>query len=106
MTKGRSRMSIVTRTVLLTSSVAVIAVLVAVAVSYLLINASTLQQSRARLSGLADLTSAALDRGPAGAGREVMLPHQLTRALMSEQIDAFLVFPDGLAPPGMTTVQV
>ena len=45
-------MSIVTRTVLLTSSVAVIVVVVAVAVSFLLINAAALQQSRERLSRL------------------------------------------------------
>ena len=54
------RMSIVTRTVLLTSAIAAIAVLVAGIVSYPLLQSAAESQTRGELVGLADLTATAL----------------------------------------------
>ena len=106
MTTRRARMSIVTRTVLLTSSVAVIVVVVAVAVSYLLINAAALQQSRERLSRLTDITAAALDRGglgmDMGLGPSSLLPKELERTLVAEQITGYILSSDSAPPPGLS----
>lgn len=106
MTTRRARMSIITRTVLLTSSVAVIVVVVAVAVSYLLINATTLQQSRERLSRLTDITVAALDRGglgmDLGIGSDSLLPKELERTLVAEQISGYILSSSSVPPPGLS----
>ena len=106
MTTRRARMSIVTRTVLLTSSVAVIVVVVSLSVSYLLINAAALQQSRERLSRLTDITAAALDRGglgmDMGLGTSSLLPKELERTLVAEQITGYILSSDSAAPPGLS----
>ncbi|MDA3021287.1 MAG: HAMP domain-containing sensor histidine kinase [Actinomycetota bacterium] len=99
-------MSIVTRTVLLTSTVAVIVVVVAVAVSYLLINAATLQQSRERLSRLTDITAAALDRGGLEIGSSSLLPRELERTLIAEQISGYIVDAGNVSPLGLSETEI
>lgn len=110
MTSKRARMSIVTRTVLLTSTVAVIVVVVAVAVSFLLINATTLQQSRERLSRLTDITVAALDRGGlelgTGMGQSPLLPKELERTLVAEQISGYILSSQSAPPPGLSAAEM
>ena len=68
------RMSIVTRTVLLTSAIAAIAVIVAGLVSYPLLRSAAESQTRGELVGLADLTATALEQG-SGEGRGLSLIH-------------------------------
>lgn len=98
MTTGR--MSIVTRTVLLTSAIAAIAVVVAGLVSYPLVRSAAESQTRADLSSLADLTATALDEGVQGR-RGNPLPRGLIEALEAKQITGYLVAPGGEAPPGV-----
>ena len=59
MSHRRSRMSIVTRTVLLTAAIAAIAVFVAGLVSYPLVRSAAESQTRADLARLADLVDTA-----------------------------------------------
>ena len=86
--------------------VAVIVVVVAVAVSFLLINAAALQQSRERLSRLTDITAAALDRGglgmDMGLGPSFLLPKELERTLVAEQITGYILSSDSVPPPGLS----
>jgi len=93
------RMSLVTRTVLLTSAIAAIAVLVAGLFSYPLVRSAAESQTRADLSRLADLTATALDRGPTDRGQP--LPKPLINALQAEQVTGYLVPQGGPAPPGV-----
>lgn len=99
----RRRMSIVTRTVLLTSAIAAIAVLVAGLVSYPLVRSAAESQTRADLANLADLTATALDQGRAGEADEGRspLPRGLIEALEAKQITGYLVSPGGQVPPGI-----
>ncbi len=74
-----NRMSIVTRTVLLTAAIAAIAVVVAGLVSYPLVRSAAETQTRADLVRLADLTATALDgtvrrRGRRRAARRAAAP--------------------------------
>jgi two-component system sensor histidine kinase BaeS len=94
-------MSIVTRTVLLTAAVAVIAVFVAGLVSYPLIHSAAETQARADLTQLADLTVTALDRGT-DSGRGGPLPRPLLEALEAKQITGYLVTDGAAAPTGVT----
>ncbi len=85
------RISIVTRTVILTSAIAVLAVLVAGLVSYPLIRSAAESQTRADLSRLADLTKSALDEG--GGDADTPLPRSLIAALQAEEITGYLAGP-------------
>jgi two-component system OmpR family sensor kinase len=95
------RISIVTRTVLITSAIAVLAMLVAGLVSYPLVRSAAESQTRADLSRLADLTKSALDTG--GGSADNPLPLSLAAALRAEEITGYLA---GAAatdtPPGMS----
>lgn len=88
---GRRRMSIVTRTVLLTSAIAAIAVLVAGLVSYPLLKSAAESQTRGELTGLADLTATALDQAPEDHGRGEPLPRGLIETLQARQIAGYVV---------------
>jgi two-component system sensor histidine kinase BaeS len=98
------RMSIVTRTVLLTAAIAAIAVFVAGLVSYPLVRSEAETQTRADLVRLADLTATALDgRTGEGAGpRDEPLPRGLIAALQAAQITGYLVAPGSPPPPGVS----
>ena len=96
------RMSIVTRTVLLTSAIAALVVLVAGLVSYPLVHSAAEQQTRSDLANLADLTATALDeRASGGDRRGGLLPRGLLEALESRQITGYLVAPGNEPPPGV-----
>ncbi|MBI1352405.1 MAG: HAMP domain-containing protein [Actinomycetales bacterium] len=105
---GPRRMSIVTRTVLLTSSIAALVVLVAMLVSYPLVHSAAETQTRQDLANLADLTATALDErsgqatqtGPGGRGGG-LLPRGLLEALEARQISGYLVMPGNEPPPGV-----
>lgn len=99
---GRRRLSIVTRTVLLTAGIAAIAVLVAGMVSYPLARSAVESQTRANLVRLADLTATALDRGPTDSVHDSPLPRPLVAALEAEEITGYIVFPGGQTPPGVS----
>jgi two-component system sensor histidine kinase BaeS len=97
-------MSIVTRTVLLTSAIAAIAVLVAGIVSYPLLHSAAESQTRGELVGLADLTATALDRDPGGEGHDggEPLPPPLIETLQARQITGYLVNEGSALPPGVS----
>jgi two-component system OmpR family sensor kinase len=100
--RGR-RMSIVTRTVLLTSAIAAIAVLVAAIVSYPLLTSAAESQTRGELVGLADLTATALDQDPVEEhGRGEPLPRPLIEALQARQITGYLAAQGTQLPPGVS----
>lgn len=96
------RMSIVTRTVLLTAAIAAIAVLVAGLVAYPLIRSAAESQARADLSSLADLTASALDGGSTGGRDGEPLPRDLIEALQFKQITGYIVVDGSPAPPGIS----
>ena len=102
----RPRLSIVTRTVLATSAVAIIVAVVATLVSYPLVRATALTQARGTLIRLTDLTAAALDRGPRDVGRDDLLPRALAETLRAEQIRGYLLFTDVHLPPGVDRAEV
>ena len=98
-------MSIVTRTVLLTSAIAAIAVLVAGLVSYPLLKSAAESQTRGELTGLAQLTATALDQAPEEHGRGEPLPRGLIETLQARQISGYVVTSaahEGDLPPGVT----
>lgn len=98
------RMSIVTRMVLLTSAVAVLAVLVAGLVSYPLIHSAAESQTRADLAHLADLTKTALDEGGSYGDGTAPLPRSLVAVLQAEEITGYLAGPAATSgPPGMSS---
>jgi len=103
--RPRARVSIVTRTVLMTSIVAAIVVVVAGLVSYPMVSSSARQQAQGTLGRLADLTAAALDRGPQDRRRDELLPRDLTAALLAEQVRGYYVIPGGPPAPGMTVAE-
>lgn len=97
------RMSIVTRTVLLTSAIAAIAVIVAGLVSYPLLRSAAESQTRGELVGLADLTATALEQGSGeGRGRGEPLPRSLIEALESREITGYIVTEGSALPPGVS----
>jgi two-component system sensor histidine kinase BaeS len=103
MSTRRARMSIVTRTVLLTSAIAAIAVLVAGIVSYPLVRSAAETQTRADLSRLADLVDTSIEQGGDGDGdhRDGLLPRPLVEALLREKIDGYLVRSGATPPDGV-----
>ena len=103
--RPRARVSIVTRTVLMTSIVAAIVVVVAGLVSYPMVSSSARQQAQGTLGRLADLTAAALDRSPQDRRRDELLPRDLTAALLAEQVRGYYVIPGGPSAPGMTVAE-
>jgi len=92
MSRWRSH-SIVSPTVLLTSSVAAIAILIGAIVSYPLIVASTEEVGQRNLSQLANVTANSLERGLGDGG----LGENLVATLQRESISAYLFNPD--TPP-------
>lgn len=103
--RRKPRVSIVTRTVLMTSIVAAIVVVVAGIVSYPMVSSSARQQAQGTLGRLADLTAAALDRGPQDGSRDKLLPRDLSAALLAEQVLGYYVVPGGPSAPGMTAAE-
>lgn len=98
---ARSRLSIVTSTVLLAAAIAAIAVLVAGIAAYPLVRSSAESQARAELASLADLTATAIDRGATGEPGE-LLPMRLTNALQFKQITGYIVVDGSPPPPGVS----
>ena len=96
------RMSIVTRTVLLTAAIAAIAVLVAGLVAYPLVRSAAESQARNDLASLADLTASALDGGATGSRGGEPLPHDLIEALQYKEITGYIVVEGSPAPPGIS----
>lgn len=96
------RMSIVTRTVLLTAGIAAIAVLVAGLISFPLARSAADSQARAELSSLADLTAAALDRGVTDSRGGEPLPRRLIETLEYKQITGYIVVDGSVPPPGVS----
>ena len=103
--RPRLRVSIVTRTVLMTCIVAAVVVIVAAVVSYPLVSSSARQQAQGTLGRLADLTAAALDRAPQDRRRDELLPRDLTAALLAEQVRGYYVIPGGPSAPGMSPAE-
>ncbi len=97
-----TRMSIVTRTVLLTAAIAAIAVLVAGLIAYPLVRSAAESQARSDLGSLADLTASALDRGAAGGREGEPLPRDLIEALQYKQISGYIVVEGSALPPGVS----
>jgi two-component system OmpR family sensor kinase len=95
-------MSIVTRTVLLTSAIAAIAVLVAGIIAYPLVRSAAESQARGDLASLADLTASALDSAAAGGRDGEPLPRNLIRALQYKQISGYIVVEGSTPPPGVS----
>lgn len=83
------RYSIVTPTVLLTSSIAAIAIVIGAIVSYPLIVASSQDVGQRNLSQLANVTANSLERGSGGRG----IGTALVAALQRESISAYLFSP-------------
>lgn len=105
-TPRRNRTSLVTRTVLLTSLVAAIVVVVAGVISYPMLRAAEVTQSRVTLARLADLTATAIDRGPSSPSEVQILPQALAASLQSEQVNGYVVFAPGVQVPGMSSADV
>ena len=91
---SRRRYSIVTPTVLLTSSIAAIAIIIGALVSYPLIVASSQDVGQRNLSQLANVTANSLERAGGGRG----LGANLVATLQRESISAYLFSPT--ASPG------
>lgn len=83
---NRRRFSIVTPTMLLTSSIAAIAIIIGALVSYPLILASTQDVGQRNLAQLANVTANSLDRGFGNSG----LGSNLVATLQRESISAYL----------------
>ena len=98
--------SLVTRTVLLTSLVALIVVIVAGLISYPMLRSSEVSQSRITLARLADLTATAIDRGSSSPADGQILPPPLAASLQSEQVNGFLVFSPNAQVPGMSNADI
>lgn len=102
-----ARTSIATRTVLMTTAVAAIAVLVAGLVAYPLLRSSTLSRTQATLAQLADLTAAGIDRGPVGPGigHGQLVEPGLADALRREEVSGYLVADASADVPGLPASQ-
>ena len=100
MNKNASRRwGITTRTMIVVSVVATVAVLVAGVASFPFVRAAAEGQAQGELASLADVTAAYVDR-PLEV-RERLLPRPLARVLGREQIAGYLVGVEGQAPPGI-----
>lgn len=84
------RWSIVTPTVILTSTVAAVAVVIAALISYPLVVSSSEDQGQRSLSQLANVTAEAVDRQGLGAGA---LEPTLITTLQRESISAYILAP-------------
>ena len=97
-----TRMSIVTRTVLLTAAVAAVVAVVAGIVAYPLVRSAADSQARGELASLADLTAAALERGiPGGRGGDP-LPRRLIETLEFKQVSGYIVTDASALPEGVS----
>lgn len=93
-------LSLNARVALVTVASAVVAVLVAGAISFPLIKQSAEQESLGNLQRLADATAAAIERRP---GPPDQIPNRLAATLRTQDITALYV-PHGASVPGLFTV--
>lgn len=104
--RHRRRLSITAQTVLLASTVAAIAVLVAGVASAPFVRSAAETEARGALASLADLTAIYVDRrelqGPGDRG----LPRPLERILRDEQITGFVINAQTPLPPYAASVDV
>jgi len=91
------RVSIVTRTVLLTAAVATIAVVVAGLIAYPLIRSASASTARSDLRMLADLTANGLNRGDTDHP-DRLIPPPLLDTLRAKSIEGYLVASGGEPP--------
>ena len=95
------RVSIVTRTVLLTAAVATIAVVVAGLIAYPLIRSASASTARSDLRVLADLTANGLNRG-AIDHPDRLIPPPLMDTLRAKSIEGYLVAAGGELPANIS----
>ena len=100
------RQSIVTRTVLMTSAIAALAVVIAGVLSYPLLRSTALSQAHESLARLADLTVSALERDSFQGGRNSPLPGPLADTLQAEDVTGYIVMMSGVEVPGLSPSQV
>jgi two-component system sensor histidine kinase BaeS len=100
------RQSIVTRTVLMTSAIAALAIVIAGMISYPLVRSTALTQAHNSLARLADLTVSALERDSFVGGRNEPLPGPLAQTLQEEEVTGYIVMMAGVEVPGLTRAQV
>jgi two-component system sensor histidine kinase BaeS len=100
------RQSIVTRTVLMTSAIAALAIVIAGMISYPLVRSTALTQAHNSLARLADLTVSALERDSFVGGRNAPLPGPLAETLQAEDVTGYIVMSGVSEVPGMTRQQV
>lgn len=98
----RKRVGIVTQTVVLTTTIAAIAVLVAGLAAAPFVRGAAVAEATGALGRLADLTAAYVDRPDDRRLRgERPLARPLERILQREGVSGYLVGPDGGVPPGV-----
>ena len=100
------RQSIVTRTVLMTSAIAALAIVIAGVISYPLVRSTALTQAHNSLARLADLTVSALERDTFLPAGNEPLPRQLAETLQAEDVSGYIVMSGASEVPGMTRKQV
>jgi two-component system sensor histidine kinase BaeS len=100
------RQSIVTRTVLMTSAIAALAIVIAGVISYPLVRSTALTQAHNSLARLADLTVSALERDTFLPAQNEPLPRQLAETLQAEDVTGYIVMSGAAEVPGMTRKQV
>lgn len=100
------RQSIVTRTVLMTSAIAALAIVIAGLISYPLVRSTALTQAHNSLARLADLTVSALERDTFLPAQNEPLPRQLAETLQAEDVTGYIVMSGAAEVPGMTRKQV
>ncbi|MGI9136631.1 MAG: HAMP domain-containing sensor histidine kinase [Candidatus Nanopelagicales bacterium] len=100
------RQSIVTRTVLMTSAIAALAIVIAGVISYPLVRSTALTQAHNSLARLADLTVSALERDSFVGGRNEPLPRPLAETLRAEDVTGYIVMMGGVDVPGLTSKQL
>lgn len=96
-----ARISLVTRTVLLTAAIAAIAVILAGIIAYPLITSASQNMARGDLRVLADLTASALNRVDPGHSDQ-LIPRPLIDTLRAKSIEGYLVAQGGQLPPKIT----
>ena len=100
------RQSIVTRTVLMTSAIAALAIVIAGLISYPLVRSTALTQAHGSLARLADLTVSALNQDSFVPGHNEPLPRPLAETLQAEDVTGYIIMMSGAEVPGMTPKQV